>query len=174
MVQYLNSSLINTDRTQLKISIKEDEFVSQKNIQNTMDLLNSISFETISFKLEKEYMWSSEATCRALVLYKQWLALQKYYPNLSFAPSELVDEYWHMHILDTRKYMEDCALIFGEYLHHYPYFGLTEVENQDTLKEGFELTKKLYLHHFNHSNLGMHYYKSAACGCRSGNGGSCR
>ena len=130
MVQYLNSSLINTDRTQLKISIKEDEFVSQKNIQNTMDLLNSISFETISFKLEKEYMWSSEATCRALVLYKQWLALQKYYPNLSFAPSELVDEYWHMHILDTRKYMEDCALIFGEYLHHYPYFGLTEVENQ--------------------------------------------
>ena len=39
MVQYLNSSLINTDRTQLKISIKEDEFVSQKNIQNTMDLL---------------------------------------------------------------------------------------------------------------------------------------
>ena len=174
MVQYLNSSLINTDRTQLKISIKEDEFVSQKNIQNTMYLLNSISFETISFKLEKEYMWSSEATCRALVLYKQWLALQKYYPNLSFAPSELVDEYWHMHILDTRKYMEDCALIFGEYLHHYPYFGLTEVENQDTLKEGFELTKKLYLHHFNHSNLGMHDYKSAACGCRSGNGGSCR
>lgn len=174
MVQYLNSSLINTDRTQLKISISEDEFVSQKNIQNTMDLLNSISFETISFKLEKEYMWSSEATCRALVLYKQWLALQKYYPNLSFAPSELVDEYWHMHILDTRKYMEDCALIFGEYLHHYPYFGLTEVENQDTLKEGFELTKKLYLHHFNHSNLGMHDYKSAACGCRSGNGGSCR
>lgn len=174
MTTYLNSSLITTNRTNLQLIIKEGEFVNQNEIENTMNLINSISFETISFKLEKEYMWSSEATCRALVLYKQWLALQKYYPNLSFAPSELVDEYWHMHILDTRKYMEDCALIFGEYLHHYPYFGLTEVENQDTLKEGFELTKKLYLHHFNHSNLGMHDYKSAACGCRSGNGGSCR
>ncbi len=174
MLNYLDSKFITSDRMFLQTNILENEFVKQKEIEETMNLIDAISFDAVSFKLEKEYMWSREAINRALPLYKQWLALQKHYPHLSFAPSELVDEYWHMHILDTRKYMEDCALIFHKYLHHYPYFGLTQDENEDTLKDGFELTKKLYLYHFNHANLGMGDFKSAACGCRSGNGGSCR
>jgi len=170
----LNRGLENSKSINIKVGISDSEFVSQAKIDEAMGVVESLDFTPISFKLEKEYGWSKESLDRAVPLYRQWLVLQQYYSELSFAPSELVDEYWHMHILDTRKYMEDCQFVFGYYLHHYPYFGLTETENAETLKKGFELTKKLYKHHFGHSNLGMGDYKSAACGCRSGNGGSCR
>ena len=35
-------------------------------------------------------------------------------------PSEAVDEVWHYHVLDTRRYHEDCQRLFGQYLHHTP------------------------------------------------------
>jgi len=171
-MQYILKSSIT--EVPLKVDVSNEEFVSSENMDEVMFVINSIDFTSISYKLEKEYGWSKEALMRAEPLYRQWLGLQAFYKDLSFAPSELVDEYWHMHILDTRKYMEDCKLIFGEYLHHYPYFGLTENEPKEILDRGFKLTKKLYRHHFGHDNLGMGEYKSASCGCRSGNGGSCR
>eukprot|EP01116_Phalansterium_solitarium_P017493 TRINITY_DN431_c0_g1_i1.p1 TRINITY_DN431_c0_g1~~TRINITY_DN431_c0_g1_i1.p1 ORF type:complete len:232 (+),score=15.46 TRINITY_DN431_c0_g1_i1:172-867(+) len=33
-------------------------------------------------------------------------------------PDVEVDKIWHKHILQTRKYAEDCQLVFGEFLHH--------------------------------------------------------
>jgi len=156
------------------VKLELDEFASQEKIDEAMAVVNSLDFKPISFKLEVEYGWTKEALNRAEKLYKEWLVLQYNYPELSLAPSELIDEYWHMHILDTRKYMEDCQFVFGYYLHHYPYFGLTKDEPKEMLNQGFELTKKLYNYHFGHNELGLAEYKSASCGCRSGNGGSCR
>jgi len=173
MLEIKGSNSIGID-IPLRVEINDSQFVEQKKIDEVMIVINSIDFTSISYKLEKEYGWSKESLMRAEPLYKEWLSLQSVYKHLSFAPSELVDEYWHMHILDTRKYMEDCQFIFGEYLHHYPYFGLTKNEPKKMLDQGFKLTKKLYKHHFGHDNLGMGDYKSASCGCRSGNGGSCR
>lgn len=85
--------------------------------------------------------------------YKKWLIIHACYPELSTAPSEKLDEYWHMHILDTKKYMEDCQFVFGYYLHHYPYFGLEG--DKDNLNMGFELTRKLFQHHFGHDLVGV-------------------
>jgi len=34
--------------------------------------------------------------------------------------NQLVDIFWHTHILFTRKYHDDCKNIFGRYLHHEP------------------------------------------------------
>ena len=171
-MQFVSKSLLNEVPLRVDVDIKE--FVSSEKMNEIMFIINSIDFTSINYKLENEYGWSKEALIRAETLYKEWLGLQVFYKDLSFAPSELVDEYWHMHILDTRKYMKDCQLIFGEYLHHYPYFGLTENEPKEMLDKGFELTKRLYHYHFGHNNLGLGEYKSASCGCRSGNGGSCR
>jgi hypothetical protein len=39
-------------------------------------------------------------------------------PKPSLSPSEQIDEFWHMHILDTKKYHEDSIKLFGAYLHH--------------------------------------------------------
>lgn len=35
-------------------------------------------------------------------------------------PNKQIDEMWHEHILDTRKYSDDCQTVFGYYLHHTP------------------------------------------------------
>lgn len=34
------------------------------------------------------------------------------------AVPEVLDEFWHAHILDTRKYWRDCQKLFGAFLHH--------------------------------------------------------
>jgi hypothetical protein len=52
--------------------------------------------------------------------YKLFLQLCKLYPQESLGISEKADKFWHYHILDTRKYMQDCDIIFGHYLHHNP------------------------------------------------------
>jgi hypothetical protein len=38
-------------------------------------------------------------------------------------PSEIVDQVWHVHMLHTEKYTNDCNLLFGYYLHHVPSVG---------------------------------------------------
>jgi hypothetical protein len=35
-------------------------------------------------------------------------------------PSRLVDNCWHIFILDTRNYLKFCAVVFDKYLHHEP------------------------------------------------------
>src|ERR1700737_4629714 len=35
-------------------------------------------------------------------------------------PTQEVDQFWHYHILDTRKYRDDCHTVFGHYIDHTP------------------------------------------------------
>lgn len=114
--------------------------------------IDCLDFSQIDQKLVGTCMWSKEKVQYASSLYKKWLVLQKAYPNVSIAPNELIDEYWHMHILDTKKYMTDCMTVFGYYLHHYPYFGLNGDEHD--LEEGFTITKELFKKHFNLELIG--------------------
>lgn len=155
-------------------SIEATDFVDASAIEAISKRVEDLDFTPHGYKLQTEYNWSIEKVNEAIVLYKEWLVLQCLYEHLSFAPSEFIDEFWHVHILDTRKYLSDCLHIKGEFIHHYPYFGLTEQENEKVLESGYGLTKKLYKHHFARTNLGCQGDLSASCGCRSGNGGSCR
>lgn len=161
-------------RETITLKVNDSALVDQSAIDSIMNRVNELDFTPHGYKLQKEYGWSQEKINHTIGLYKEWLVLQVLYEYLSFAPSELIDEFWHVHILDTRKYLNDCNVIKGEFIHHYPYFGLTEQENETVLESGFELTKKLYMHHFGHCELGYKDEMSASCGCRSGNGGSCR
>lgn len=52
--------------------------------------------------------------------YKQFLALSVKYPDAFLSPSKNVDAFWHTHILNTRKYAEDCQNTFGYFVHHFP------------------------------------------------------
>ena len=53
--------------------------------------------------------------------YRIFLFLTLIYPDELIIPYRELDEFWHIHILYTKKYMKDCQMIFGEYLHHTPY-----------------------------------------------------
>ncbi len=54
------------------------------------------------------------------------LALKQYYavalldPRNFHAVSDLIDPFWHAHILHTRQYADFCERTFGEFVHHEP------------------------------------------------------
>jgi hypothetical protein len=93
---------------------------------------------------EKEKFKSSEPLVWTTIFeYKRFLTMKKYYPKMEVAPSPLVDEVWHMHILDTRQYMKDCDNLFGFYLHHAPSFGNSKEEKTEM---GDRYTKTLQVY----------------------------
>ena len=143
------SFIMNQENLSKQDSFK---FVSQAKIDEAMALANGINYKKINAKLENYYGWSKEDITATNTLYKEWLALQICYPDVDLSPNKKLDEYWHMHILDTLAYTQDCLLLFGQYLHHYPYFGLEG--DAGALEEAFELTNKIYVHHFGHALKG--------------------
>lgn len=151
-----------------------NNFFSQEAVNSVLAKIEQIDLTPHGYKLNKEYGWSMDKINHTIPLYQKWLAMQVIYEDLSFAPSSLIDEFWHAHILDTKKYYKDCMEICGHMIHHYPYFGLTDHETEKDLEAGFELTKKLFEYHFGINSLGYNSKEAASCGCRSGNGSSCR
>jgi hypothetical protein len=78
-------------------------------------------------------VWPEAQARRAVRLYKNFLALHVLSPrpDLPVNPTPEVDEIWHHHILDTRRYAEDCEAIFSAYFHHDPYPGRFEVHSRE-------------------------------------------
>lgn len=92
----------------------------------------------------KTLKWKHEDVVAICELYKKFLLLRKKYPiDVELVPSQEMDEIWHNHILDTKKYIEDCNSIFGFYLNHNPY----DSDNKESLSitlNGFEHTQELF------------------------------
>ena len=70
-----------------------------------------------------------------------------------FPGAKDIDEFWHQHILDTKKYRDDCKKIFGEYFDHYPYFGIDEKSNYTDLENAFTKMQELYAKEFNGAEI---------------------
>ena len=68
--------------------------------------------------------WTLAQADEAEKWYKRFLQLCLIHHDLPVVPNHQIDTIWHQHILDTRGYGEDCRVIFGHFLHHYPYYGL--------------------------------------------------
>ncbi len=93
--------------------------------------------------------WNRKDVQTGVKLYRNFLYLKKKYGKRHpIVPSEEIDEIWHAHILDTRKYIKDCQAIFGEYLHHYPYFGIGSKADKQALEAAFNQTQELYFQEF--------------------------
>jgi hypothetical protein len=80
--------------------------------------------------------------------YRNFLYLVGLYPSEELVPTEAIDEFWHYHILDTLKYHADCQMLFGSYLHHFPYLGLRGGTDKDLLASKFRNTIALFVQHF--------------------------
>ena len=58
-----------------------------------------------------------------LVAYKQFLVLKAEnddFDATKMSPPPVVDQMWHLHILDTRHYADSCLQAFGRVMHHDP------------------------------------------------------
>lgn len=100
----------------------------------------------------------------ARLVYRQFLTLRKRYPDRTLVPSALIDLVWHYHILDTRKYVDDCEKIFGAYLHHDPYFGINGDEDWQANQTAWTETCALWEVEFGGPMIGtMHRCSSKDC-----------
>lgn len=122
---------------------------SKKNdkLEKAMSLVNLIDLSMVKMKLmdeEEGQAWSKEYCDYAEQLYKRYLCMIYIDPDGPHVPTKVIDLFWHQHILDTRAYAKDCSAIFGEFLHHFPYFGMRGEEDAKNLHDSFEETKVIY------------------------------
>jgi hypothetical protein len=105
-----------------------------------------LNLEAIITKLthpKDVHRWSREKAEFAVSQYKKFLFLNALYPDQELVPTREVDDVWHVHILDTEKYRNDCQYLFGRFLDHYPYSGLKGQQDEDKHLSKFELSQTL-------------------------------
>lgn len=123
-----------------------------------IDDIMCLDFTMIKRKLqdkEEGKGWPMEECEQIEIDYKYFLALKRRYPEKDIVPHRNLDSFWHQHILDTQKYHDDCILIFGYFVHHFPYFGMNGQVDAQNLSDAFEETKKLHKRHFKKDYIGM-------------------
>jgi hypothetical protein len=76
--------------------------------------------------------------------YRKFLALHLAFPDAEIVPCKLVDQIWHRHILDTAAYRVDCDALFGEFLDHFPYFGMRGEADAQALEDAYADTLERY------------------------------
>lgn len=109
--------------------------------------IERLDFECLKFKLVTGEGWSLEKADYVENLYKGFLYVCATTSDIIVVPSKEIDDFWHMHILDTQKYHEECNDIFGKYLHHFPYLGI--IDNQDPVfVDNFKKTKEVFMNLF--------------------------
>ena len=111
----------------------------------------ALNLEPIIYKLmdeEEGEGWTLEQSLIAVEEYRRFLFLSVTSAEI-IVPTKFVDSVWHTHILDTRKYMDDCQQLFGFYLHHFPYFGMRGEEDQANLQAAFKKAADVYEAAFN-------------------------
>jgi len=88
--------------------------------------------------------WTLEKANAVEREYRRFLCLSVAFPDESIVPLVDVDTFWHYHILDTMKYAADCEQAFGYFLHHCPYLGLGDEEDEQVRIDTGERTLSLY------------------------------
>lgn len=123
--------------------------------ESAISYINNMNMSEIEKKLQRKdplisTTWTQDEVRTAIRYYKNFLILNvKYGEEKKIIPPSLeMDEIWHHHILDTRKYIIDSNNIFGYYFHHYPYFGARGESDKEALGTTFQITQELHLKEF--------------------------
>ena len=120
-------------------------------LEKTICAIQALDLTPIKFKTtrnEDGYGWSADYADKMALAYKRYLILHAKYPEMTLAPEQDIDRFWHMHILDTRKYAADCEATFGHFVHHFPYLGLRGEEDAKALEAAFVKMHQLYAQEF--------------------------
>jgi hypothetical protein len=122
--------------------------MNEENLLKAKQAIENLDLTMVANNMVKKLGWLQSEVDEACVLYRNFLFLNYKYPNEKIVPSEDVDEFWHNHILDTKKYKIDCENIFGSYLDHYPYFGMDGVSTIRDADSAFARTQELHKKEF--------------------------
>ena len=119
-------------------------------VQTFIGKLTRLDLGPIAYRLinSNEERWNTQQIKQAISHYLMFLLLVYLYPNGDLVPNQEIDRVWHYHIIDTIKYAEDCEMLFGRFVHHFPYFGKRGKIDRDDLQTAFEQTQVLFQEHF--------------------------
>ncbi|MBX4187417.1 MAG: hypothetical protein KW802_04190 [Candidatus Doudnabacteria bacterium] len=119
-----------------------------------LELIDNEDFGPVTRKtreeLEKQAVsLSVEEADAGILALKQYYAVALLDPLNEHAVSDVIDPYWHAHILHTRQYTEFCEKVLGQYMHHDP------LDHADTAKVAYvarlyRYTVSVYGQMFNH------------------------
>jgi hypothetical protein len=130
-----------------------------------LNKLKALDLEPIAFKLMHPVVgqgWTRSQTIQAIAHYLMFLYIVYLYPQYEIVPTLEIDRVWHYHLLDTSKYAQDCQMLFGRFLHHFPYLGLRGEADREHLQMAFAQTQELFRKHFGAHALGEGELQQAA------------
>ena len=139
--------------------------LTNRPVEQVVGAIRALDLDPIKLKLmdlEEGQGWSREYADSMELAYKRFLTLLVTHPEETIAPSKDVDKFWHGHILDTLKYAEDCQNVFGNFLHHFPYFGMRGEEDAKNLAAAAANMKRLYQQEFGSAQAHSAAFCSAA------------
>lgn len=131
--------------------MKTSESRGDKKHHEFLRVLNGLDFGPLAYKLmnpEDRPGLSLEQTMDAIQKYKGFLFLYYVNQGKAISPSRYIDYIWHTHILDTELYSVQTAMLFGHYLHHFPFFGKRDGADERDLLTAANFTKDQALNYF--------------------------
>ena len=147
-------SSVDKNRQVQYLDLKENNLLVPR-LEQSRNYIYSIDFSMLIYKITTPdpniaRIWDKDAAMEIVDYYKNYLWLLRKYSDIHpiIPPSLEIDEIWHHHILDTYKYHDDCTAIFGQYLHHYPYYGMRGEDDYKDLQRTFAITQHLHYQEF--------------------------
>ncbi|HEY9600482.1 MAG TPA: hypothetical protein V6C85_02655 [Allocoleopsis sp.] len=111
-----------------------------------LEKLRALDLSAIAAKLmhpENGYGWTERQALKAIDCYKAFLFVSYLYPEVLLVPTQEIDRVWHCHILHTRKYRQDCQMLFGYFIDHEPESGVWDRGSSVDLDAAFAQTQAL-------------------------------
>ncbi|MBQ70729.1 MAG: hypothetical protein CMA65_04485 [Euryarchaeota archaeon] len=113
--------------------------------------VRDLNFDRIVWKIIHDPFkpdMTEEDVLLAVKKYKRFLNLKVKFPKMSLVPTDDIDMIWHSHILDTEQYAKDCNSLFGEFLHHEPFFGNFGNKTQQGMGVMFKQTSDVWFQEY--------------------------
>lgn len=121
--------------------------------QDVIAAIRMLDLESVKLRVMDAELgegWTRKYADSIEAAYKNYLTMLVKHPDDAedILLSKDVDEFWHTHILQTRKYTEDCQRVFGNFLHHEPHVGEVTTADLERRTAQAEKTRQLYEQEF--------------------------
>ena len=136
--------------------------LTMKPEQEVIAAIQALDLESVKLRMMDEELgegWTREYAERIETAYKTYLTMVVKHQDDAedILLSKDVDEFWHTHILQTAKYMQDCGNMFGTYLHHNPHVGERTPADLAKREAMAEKTRSLYVSEFGFEHAGAQW-----------------
>ena len=132
------------DARKLSTALMQAGMMQQQPLQDppTLDLakwraVEELDLQPVWKQLVNRKGWEPSRANLAERRYRRFFYLLSADLGLRGVPTPEIDEFWHQHILNTRKYSLDCKNLRGSYLHHLPASGDDNADEHNMMEAAY-------------------------------------